>query len=136
MFASPEQNEQILKIGDLVMNDTCHTCTWKNRPVDLTVTEYKILQMLAASPSRIRMRDTLADHALGKESMVDTRTVDSHIKRIRRKFEAAEAGFGANRRSGIIRSVYGQGYRLGDGFRHQKTANPALSGENHTSLTV
>ncbi|MCH8091369.1 MAG: response regulator transcription factor [Proteobacteria bacterium] len=91
--------------GELVMDPLRHLCSWRGSPVALTVTEFLILQSLAARPGHIKSRDQLMDAAYGEHIYVDDRTIDSHIKRLRRKFKALDAEFVQ------IETLYGLGYR-------------------------
>ena len=91
--------------GELVMDPLRHLCSWRGAPVALTVTEFLILQSLAARPGHIKSRDQLMDAAYGEHIYVDDRTIDSHIKRLRRKFKAVDAEFVQ------IETLYGLGYR-------------------------
>jgi two-component system response regulator ChvI len=95
--------------GSLSLDDERHVCLWKNVRADLTVTEYLIVKSLAANPGHIKSRAQLMDFAYGDGVYVDDRTVDSHIKRIRRKFKDTDPEFDH------IETVYGIGYRLKDG---------------------
>ncbi len=70
--------------GPLALDDARHECTWNGKPVDLTVTEYLLLKALAMRPGHVKNRDQLIDLAYGENIYVDDRTVDSHIKRIRK----------------------------------------------------
>ena len=91
--------------GELVMDPLRHLCSWRSEPVALTVTEFLILQSLAARPGHIKSRDQLMDAAYGEHIYVDDRTIDSHIKRLRRKFKAVDPEFAQ------IETLYGLGYR-------------------------
>ncbi len=91
--------------GELVMDPGRHLCSWRGEPVALTVTEFLILQSLAARPGHIKSRDQLMDAAYGEHIYVDDRTIDSHIKRLRRKFKAVDPEFVQ------IETLYGLGYR-------------------------
>jgi two-component system response regulator ChvI len=91
--------------GDLVLNPTRHLCTWRGVPVVLTVTEFLLLRSLAARPGHVRSRDQLMDAAYDDDAYVDDRTIDSHIKRIRKKFRVVDPGFAQ------IETLYGVGYR-------------------------
>ncbi len=95
--------------GDLVLDGSRHLCTWRNKPVTLTVTEFLILKSLAARPGHVKSRDQLIDAAYGEHIYVDDRTIDSHIKRLRKKFKAVDAGFAE------IETLYGVGYRYREG---------------------
>ncbi len=96
---------EALMRGDLVLDPSRHMCAWKGRPVDLTVTEFLIVQALAVRPGHVKSRDQLIDVAYGEHIYVDDRTIDSHIKRIRKKFRDEDDTF-AN-----IETLYGVGYR-------------------------
>ena len=78
----------MLERGLLRMDPERHTCTWKNEPVTLTVTEFLILQALASRPGVVKSRNALMDAAYDDQVYVDDRTIDSHIKRLRKKFKA------------------------------------------------
>jgi two-component system response regulator ChvI len=91
--------------GHLVLDPLRLTATWKGSPIPLTVTEFLLLQTLARRPGVVKTRDQLMDAAYPDRVSVSDRTIDSHIKRIRRKFQAADPSFDA------IAGVYGAGYR-------------------------
>ncbi|MCB1562906.1 MAG: response regulator transcription factor [Alphaproteobacteria bacterium] len=91
--------------GSLELDDSRHLCTWKGQPVNLTVTEYLLLKTLAIRPGHVKNRDQLIDGAYGENIYVDDRTIDSHIKRIRKKFRDVEKEFNQ------IETLYGIGYR-------------------------
>ena len=95
--------------GRLVMDPARHQVTWQGQPVSLTVTEFLILEALALRPGVIKNRNQLMDAAYSDDVFVDDRTIDSHIKRLRRKFRAADAQFSA------IETLYGGGYSFADG---------------------
>jgi two-component system response regulator ChvI len=95
--------------GRLFMDPARHHVTWNDVPVSLTVTEFLILEALAARPGVIKSRNQLMDAAYPDDVFVDDRTVDSHIKRMRRKFRSVDNGFGA------IETLYGAGYSFSDG---------------------
>jgi two-component system response regulator ChvI len=99
----------LLERGRLRMDPARHRVTWAGRPVSLTVTEFLILEALAQRPGVIKSRNQLMDAAYPDDVFVDDRTVDSHIKRLRRKFRAADPAFGA------IETLYGAGYSFSDG---------------------
>lgn len=92
--------------GYLTLDDDRHLCLWRGQPVDLTVTEYYMVRTLAQNPGHIKSRVQLMDAAYGENAYVDDRTVDSHIKRIRKKFKDVDDSFDA------IATVYGAGYRF------------------------
>ncbi len=94
--------------GDLVLDGARHLCTWKGQPVDLTVTEFLILKSLSRRPGFVKDRGQLMDDAYGQNVYVDDRTIDSHIKRIRKKFREIDPEFGQ------IQTLYGSGYRYSE----------------------
>jgi two-component system response regulator ChvI len=94
--------------GPLVLDSSRHLCTWRDQPVNLTVTEYLIVKALALRPGHVKTRDQLMDAAYGEHIYVDDRTIDSHIKRLRRKFKEVDSDFGE------IETLYGIGYRYRD----------------------
>lgn len=100
-----EESEEIVKRGDLVLDDSRHLCTWKGDPVNLTVTEYLLVKSLAQRPGHVKNRDQLIDLAYGENIYVDDRTIDSHIKRVRKKFKKVDTEFNQ------IETLYGIGYR-------------------------
>jgi two-component system response regulator ChvI len=95
--------------GHLVLDSERHSCTWKDQAVDLTVTEFLLLQALANRPGFVKNRDKLIDAAYGENIYIDDRTIDSHIKRMRRKFREIDTEFNH------IETLYGVGYRYKDG---------------------
>jgi two-component system, OmpR family, response regulator ChvI len=101
-----ETDSKILERGELRIDPERHTCTWKNQPVTLTVTEFLILQALASRPGVVKSRNALMDAAYDEEIYVDDRTIDSHIKRLRIKFRARDAAFD------MVETLYGIGYRF------------------------
>lgn len=103
------EEDAIIERGDLVLDRTRHTCTWKGKTVDLTITEFLILYALVEKPGFVKTRDQLIDEAYGSNVYVDDRTVDSHIKRLRRKFKEADDSFVR------IETLYGVGYRYREG---------------------
>jgi len=92
--------------GDLVLDPARHVCTWKGERVTLTVTEFLILKSLAQRPGHVKSRDQLLDAAYDDNIYVDDRTIDSHIKRIRKKFRMIDPEFSQ------IETLYGVGYRF------------------------
>ena len=96
---------KVLVRGGLSLDPARHECTWHGEPVQLTVTEFLILQSLAMRPGHVKTRDQLMDAAYDDNVYVDDRTIDSHIKRLRRKFKAVDEQFSA------IETLYGLGYR-------------------------
>ncbi|HOO51330.1 MAG TPA: response regulator transcription factor [Alphaproteobacteria bacterium] len=101
----PTGKEQIIQRGSLELDDDRHLCSWKSQPINLTVTEYLLIKSLAISPGHVRSRDQLITAAYGESIYVDDRTIDTHIKRIRRKFKQADQNFDC------IETLYGVGYR-------------------------
>lgn len=97
----------VLDQGDLVLDRERHYCFWKGNRVDLTVTEFTILYLMAQRPGTIRERDVLMEAAYVDGALVDERTIDSHIKRIRRKMKSVDPDFD------MIKTIYGVGYRFG-----------------------
>ena len=104
--AQKEAEAKILERGLLKMDPERHTCTWKNEPVTLTVTEFLILQALATRPGVVKSRNALMDAAYDDQVYVDDRTIDSHIKRLRKKFKVVDDDFE------MIETLYGVGYRF------------------------
>lgn len=96
----------LLERGALVMDDERHTCMWKNKHVILTVTEFLILHSLAQRPGVVKSRNALMDAAYDDQVYVDDRTIDSHIKRLRKKFKVVDDDFE------MIETLYGVGYRF------------------------
>ena len=103
---APTQQARSLERGQLVMDQERHTCTWKGEPVTLTVTEFLILHSLAQRPGVVKSRDALMDSAYDEQVYVDDRTIDSHIKRLRKKFKTVDNDFAQ------IETLYGVGYRF------------------------
>ena len=98
----------LIERGRLAMDPARHKVRWDGKPVVLTVTEFMILEALAQRPGVVKSRNQLLDIAYNDETYVDDRTIDSHIKRIRRKFRAADTQFDG------IETLYGVGYRFGE----------------------
>jgi two-component system response regulator ChvI len=99
--------ERIVR-GRLEMDPARHKVTWAGQEVTLTVTEFLILEALAQRPGFVKSRDQLMDAAYQDDVYVDDRTIDSHIKRLRRKFRQADREFKA------IETLYGVGYRFAE----------------------
>jgi two-component system, OmpR family, response regulator ChvI len=97
---------KIIERGKLVMDSDRHACTWVGQNVTLTVTEFLILQALALRPGIVKSRDALMDAAYDDQVYVDDRTIDSHIKRLRKKFNQVDESFDG------IETLYGVGYRF------------------------
>lgn len=100
----PESSNMLTR-GDLVLDSARHQCTWKGKPVNLTVTEFLLVKALAQRPGHVKSRDQLMDAAYGESIYVDDRTIDSHIKRLRKKFRDVDSNFEQ------IETLYGVGYR-------------------------
>lgn len=94
--------------GRLAMDPARHRVMWAGKDVTLTVTEFMILEALAQRPGVVKSRNQLMDVAYHDDIYVDDRTIDSHIKRLRRKFRAVDGEFGA------IETLYGVGYRFAE----------------------
>jgi two-component system, OmpR family, response regulator ChvI len=103
--AAAEPKREVLVRGKLALDPQRHDCTWDGKPVRLTVTEFLILQSLAQRPGFVKSRDNLMDAAYDDQVYVDDRTIDSHIKRLRKKFKVVDDDFDA------IETLYGVGYR-------------------------
>ena len=104
--AKETDSTKILERGLLRMDPERHTCTWKGDQVVLTVTEFLILHALAQRPGVVKSRNALMDSAYDDQVYVDDRTIDSHIKRLRKKFKAVDDDFE------MIETLYGVGYRF------------------------
>ena len=92
--------------GQLRMDPLRHAVSWKGQDVSLTVTEFLLLQALAQRPGFVKSRDQLMDAAYDDQVYVDDRTIDSHIKRLRKKFKLVDDSFE------MIETLYGVGYRF------------------------
>ena len=104
--APPTDAAKVIERGKLSMDPDRHSCTWDSKPVTLTVTEFLILQSLAQRPGIVKSRDALMDAAYDDQVYVDDRTIDSHIKRLRKKFNQVDEAFDG------IETLYGVGYRF------------------------
>ena len=102
---SAAANAKVIKRGRLTLDSARHDCLWDGKPVRLTVTEFLLLQSLAQRPGFVKSRDNLMDAAYDDQVYVDDRTIDSHIKRMRKKFRQVDGDFDA------IETLYGVGYR-------------------------
>ncbi len=105
--ANTEENK-VIERGNLRMDPLRHAVLWKGRDVALTVTEFMLLQALALRPGFVKSRDQLMDVAYDDQIYVDDRTIDSHIKRLRKKMRAVDDEFNA------IETLYGIGYRYNE----------------------
>jgi two-component system response regulator ChvI len=104
-----EPDAEAIVRGKLAMDPDRHRVTWNGKAVSLTVTEFLILEALAARPGVVKSRNQLMDAAYSDDVFVDDRTIDSHIKRLRRKFRGVDPDFAA------IDTLYGAGYSYSDG---------------------
>ncbi len=103
---TPAEASRVLERGQLRLDPERHTCHWDEKPVTLTVTEFLILHALAARPGVVKTRDALMDASYDDQVYVDDRTIDSHIKRLRKKFKQVDDNFD------VIETLYGVGYRF------------------------
>lgn len=100
-----DASAQIIRQGDLMLDPDRHLVRWQDKDVKLTVTEFLLLHALAMRPGHVKNRDQLMDSAYGESVFLDDRTIDSHIKRLRRKFKVVDDSFDK------IETLYGIGYR-------------------------
>src|ERR1700742_394330 len=103
--AGGAEGSTAIKRGKLTRARARHDCLWEGKPVKLTVTEFVLLQSLAQRPGFVKSRDNLMDAAYDDQVYVDDRTIDSHIKRMRKKFRQVDPEFDS------IETLYGVGYR-------------------------
>jgi two-component system response regulator ChvI len=101
-----KDDSELMIRGDLRLDPTRHECIWRGKQVQLTVTEFLLLQALVKHLGHVKSRGQLMDAAYGDNIYVDDRTIDSHIKRLRRKLKAVDLGFSG------IETLYGLGYRF------------------------
>ena len=107
--AAPEEGDlKPIVRGRLTLDPNRHACSWDGHPVRLTVTEFLILQALAQRPGYVKSRDNLMDAAYDDQIYVEDRTIDSHIKRLRKKFRESDDTFDS------IETLYGVGYRYNE----------------------
>ena len=99
------KQETLQHYGDLTLDHDRYLCIWQKQPLDLTVTEFLLLSTLAQRPGHVKNRDQLIEAAYGDQIYVDERTIDSHIKRIRKKFKKIDDDFDK------IETLYGIGYK-------------------------
>ncbi|MBV6631814.1 MAG: response regulator transcription factor [Alphaproteobacteria bacterium] len=102
---SSKKEENAMVRGELVLDMDRHFCTWKGIEVPLTVTEFLLVKTLADRPGHVKTRNQLMDAAYGEHIYVDDRTIDSHVKRVRKKFKSIDDDFAG------IETLYGVGYR-------------------------
>ena len=107
--AERAESEKVIKRGKLEMDPLRHSTLWEGDQVTLTVTEFLILHALAQRPGFVKSRDQLMDAAYDDQVYVDDRTIDSHIKRLRKKFKQVDDDFD------MIETLYGVGYRFKEG---------------------
>jgi two-component system, OmpR family, response regulator ChvI len=107
--SASDERDEVLVRGRLEMDSARHRVRWDGKHVSLTVTEFMILEVLAQRPDVVKSRNQLMDAAYQDDVYVDDRTIDSHIKRIRRKFRQSDSAFDA------IDTLYGAGYRFSGG---------------------
>jgi len=100
------REEDIIEYDNLLLDPDRHLCQWKHENVKLTVTEFLMLKALIIHPGHVKSRDQLMDAAYGDSVFLDDRTIDSHIKRLRRKFRLVDPEFEQ------IETLYGIGYRF------------------------
>jgi two-component system response regulator ChvI len=105
-ISDPSDKRALIERGDLLLNLDRHECQWKDERIKLTVTEFLILENLVNRPGYVKNRDQLMSAAYTEDIYVDDRTIDSHIKRIRRKFKSIDENFDS------IETLYGVGYRF------------------------
>ncbi|MGB0607008.1 MAG: response regulator transcription factor [Paracoccaceae bacterium] len=102
------EDTKVIVRGELSIDPLRHSVTWKGLNVTLTVTEFLLLQALAQRPGFVKTRDQLMDVAYDEQIYVDDRTIDSHIKRLRKKMRSVDNSFSA------IETLYGIGYRFNE----------------------
>jgi len=107
IIADTEETKVLVR-GNLTMDPLRHAVTWKGNDFTLTVTEFLLLQALVQRPGFVKSRDQLMDVAYDDQIYVDDRTIDSHIKRLRKKMRMADDSFSA------IETLYGIGYRYNE----------------------
>jgi two-component system response regulator ChvI len=107
-LSDDDDQEEIMVRGELTLDALRHSVKWRGDSINLTVTEFLILQALAQRPGHVKSRDQLMDIAYSDDIYVDDRTIDSHIKRLRKKFRMVDSDFSA------IETLYGVGYRYGE----------------------
>jgi two-component system phosphate regulon response regulator PhoB len=102
-FQTEEKPKEQLRFGDLLIDLPRHVVSWKNKPIEMTATEFKLLTVLAQRAGRVQSRDQLLRDVWEYDSVIDTRTVDTHMRRLREKIGAA---------SKHLDTVRGVGYRF------------------------
>ena len=101
-----KSRSSVVECGHLCIDQERHSCTWKGNGVTLTLTEFRLLEALATRPGVVKTRDALMDAAYDDQVYVDDRAIDSHIKRLRQKFQVVDETFDS------IETLYGVGYRF------------------------
>ena len=101
-----QEKKEILQLGDLELDFLCYLARWKGQKLHLTITEFMLLRALAQQPGVVKTRDKLMEEAYPDNTYVSDRTIDSHIKRLRKKFMDLDPDFA------LIETVYGLGYRF------------------------
>ncbi len=104
--AAEGNDKEVITRGNMVLDSARHMCTWRSQQVDLTVTEFLLVKALASRPGHVKNRDQLIDAAYGENIYVEDRTIDSHVKRLRKKFKDTDPDFAQ------IETLYGVGYRF------------------------
>ncbi len=105
LTSNDKETNNIIKRGKLSLNMSRYECFWDDVAIKLTVTEFLLLESLASRPGYVKSRDQLMSAAYDDDIYVDDRTIDSHIKRLRRKFKNLDKNFES------IETLYGVGYR-------------------------
>lgn len=106
---SAAEPEDKLALGDLELDLARYQASWKGQLLPLTVTEFLLLQALARRPGHVKSRGRLMEECYPNDAYVSERTIDSHVKRLRKKFARVDPDFDA------ISTVYGLGYRYREG---------------------
>jgi DNA-binding response OmpR family regulator len=109
----PSATPRELRVGELLLDLDRYEARWRGEPLGLTVTEFRLLQALVRHPGHVKTRAQLLAEAYPEDTFVSDRTIDSHVKRLRRKFEAADGGFD------LVDTVYGLGYRWRESARSE-----------------
>ena len=104
-YKNNDVSDKLIQRNNLSLDPDRHLCKWKGSELNLTVTEFLLIETLAKRPGLVKTRDQLIDAAYGETIYVDDRTIDSHIKRLRRKFKSFDENFDE------IETIYGIGYR-------------------------
>ncbi len=104
-----DASEELLQVDRLILDLRRYTARWSGRVVPLTVTEFMILRALVRHPGHVKTRQQLMDEGYPHDTFVSDRTIDSHIKRLRKKFLVVDPSFDR------IDTVYGLGYRYAEG---------------------